>query len=224
MTPPQLPSTGPDSHLTEVPRKASDLLLDLEGAFTEDKVTVQAIFDRLERSAFAIVILLLALPNVVPNVPGISTIFGLLLVAPGWQMMTGARHPWLPGFIRKRTVERAHVDIGIRAGVKVLHMVEHIAKPRLSFLTGSPYYNVLGFFVLVLALILILPIPLGNLFPGIALVCIGLAVLNRDGLLVLLSLPAFILALVMSALGAGLIVGFFYFLWTQVSGFFSGGS
>jgi hypothetical protein len=41
---------------------------------------------------------------------------------------------------------------------------------------------VIGAFCLILSIVLVLPVPLGNMLPGIALCLIALGVLERDGL------------------------------------------
>ena len=52
----------------------------------------------------------------------------------------------------------------------------------------------IGAVCLLMALVLMLPILLGHLFPGLALCSIAIGMIQRDGLFVLLSLPFVALA------------------------------
>ena len=181
------------------------MLLDLQNAFEGEQVTFRELLDKLQHEAFGLLLLMLALPITIPNLPGISTIFGVLLLVPGWQMMLGRRKPWLPGILARQSIKREHLNTGIRAGAKVLKLFEHIAKPRLGFLTRAPFENLIGLMVFILALVLILPIPAGNFPPAVAISVMAMALLRRDGLLALLSVPLFFIALAIAWLAVGLI-------------------
>jgi hypothetical protein len=52
------------------------------------------------RARTACCLLVLALPMCVPNVPGISTIFGVLMLAPALQMVFGSRTLAVPQRVR----------------------------------------------------------------------------------------------------------------------------
>jgi hypothetical protein len=68
-----------------------------------------------------------------------------------------------------------------------LRRVEYLIKPRLPQLTRFPVTILIGFQTLVMALILILPIPAGNWPPGMIVALTALALLQRDGILMLLT-------------------------------------
>ena len=61
-------------------RPASELLEDLIATFPGETVSVGELIDRLDSRAHGMLLLVLALPMCVPNVPGISTIFGVLML------------------------------------------------------------------------------------------------------------------------------------------------
>lgn len=62
------------------------------------------------------------------------------------------------------------------------------AERMVTFLSSRLAEKVLGVFCLSLALILILPIPLGNMLPSLAIALIGLGLLERDGLWIVLDI------------------------------------
>jgi hypothetical protein len=168
---------------------ASVLLADLIDAFESERVSVGEIMNRLEGRAVGIVLLLLALPMCIPNVPGISTIFGLLIIAPSLQLLLGADSLWLPQGVRSWTVPRSALNNAIKAGLPWLRKIERYIRPRWTVLLKPPAEQVLGLVALIMALVLLLPIPGGNWPPGMTVAAIGLAFTQRDGRLALFSLP-----------------------------------
>ncbi len=62
-----------------------------------------------------------------------------------------------------------------------LARAERLLRPRWSVLVGHRAENVLGAVCLVLAIVLALPIPLGNMLPAFAICLIALGILERDG-------------------------------------------
>lgn len=168
---------------------ASELLQDLMDAFPEEHVTVGDILKRLEGQAFGLLLLVLALPNCIPNIPGLSTIFGVMMVAPAVQLILGRGDLWLPGRIRRMSISRHALQMAINGSLPILRRVERFVAPRWAFLVKPPFTQFLGLQTLFLAFVLILPIPLGNWMPGITVAATALALLQRDGRLVLLSVP-----------------------------------
>ena len=82
-------------------RPASELLEDLIETFPGESVSVGELIDRLDSRAHGMLLLVLALPMCVPNVPGISTIFGVLMLAPALQMVFGSRRLMVPKRVRE---------------------------------------------------------------------------------------------------------------------------
>jgi hypothetical protein len=131
----------------------------------------------------------LALPMCIPNIPGISTIFGLLMLAPAIQLMFGAHTLWLPKRVREWRVDCAALRRTLRVAGPPLKRIEYLIRPRWLPLTEFPFTIYVGFQSLIMALILILPIWGANLPPGFTVVLTALALLQRDGLLMLLTIP-----------------------------------
>jgi hypothetical protein len=177
------------------PAKASDLLLELMDAFPNERVSVGEVLARLDGRAFGLLLLLLALPMCIPNIPGISTIFGVMMVAPALQMIIGKGKLWLPSGVAAWSFDRDNLRAAIRGSVPVLRKIESIARPRWTAFTQRPFTIVLGLQTLLLAFVLIMPIPFGNFPPGIAVALTALALLQRDGVLAILSIVVGILSI-----------------------------
>ncbi len=192
--------------IKETPATASALLSDLIQAFPEERVTVGDILERLEGQAFGLLLLLLALPNCIPNIPGLSTIFGVLMIAPAVQLIFGQEDLWLPRRVRRWSISRDALHMAIKGSLPILKRIERYVAPRWTFLTHPPFTQLLGLQTLMLAFVLILPIPLGNWPPGITVAATALALLQRDGRLALLSVPLAILSVAIA--WAGVRIGF----------------
>jgi hypothetical protein len=180
---------SPDAppHATET---ASQMLESLLEALPNERATAGELVDALEARAHGFILLILSLPMCIPNVPGISTIFGFLMLAPALALVFGQRRIWLPREARSWTFPREGLRRAVRATAPALRRAEFLIRPRLSFLTRFPVTILVGLQTLLMAIILILPIPFANWPPGMTVAMTSLALLQRDGLLMLLTIPA----------------------------------
>ncbi len=185
--------------------KTSELLSELRDAFPgEEPISVQDLLKRLEGRAFGLLLLILALPNCIPNVPGISTIFGILLVAPALQMIFGAGTPWIPKRIANMRIQPRTLRGVIDWAMPSLLRIEKFIQPRLQFLVEKPATIWFGIQTLILAFILVLPIMFGNWSPGMAIATLAIALLQRDGVFALISFGFFLASCVIVPLGIGI--------------------
>ena len=150
-------------------------------------VTLGEIIHRLGHRAFGAMFFVFAAPNWLPMPPGASTFLGFPLVLMTPQMIFGVRGPWLPNFIDERKIKRQHMTDAFRKLIPWLVKVEKVSRPRLTFLFGPVGDRVIAFVCFLLALVLILPIPLGNMAPAAAIAIFGLAMIQRDGVLALVA-------------------------------------
>jgi hypothetical protein len=134
-------------------------------------------------------------------VPGISTIFGLLIIAPALQLIFSRDRIWLPRRIRAWTVPREALNGAIRGALPYLQKVERHIRPHWTFLVRPPAMQLLGVQTLLMALVLLLPIPLGNWPPGMTVAATGLALAQRDGRIALLSVPMAVVSVFIAWLG-----------------------
>jgi hypothetical protein len=80
------------------------------------------------------------------------------------------------------------------------------AKARLSHLAGPTWRSAVAVEVGLMAIIVVLPVPFGNLLPALALMLIGLGLVFRDGI-------AVILGLLMSVVALGATTGLLLMTW-----------
>lgn len=184
--------------------KTSYLLEELKTKFQDDaEITVNDVLKRLDGRAFGLLLFILAAPNCIPNIPGISTIFGLLLIAPALQMIFGARQIWLPKQVREYKIQSAGLRTAIEKTVPILKKIEKWIKPRMEGLTEKPFRSLLGVQTLILAVILLLPIPFANFVPGLSIAFLALGLLQRDGALIIGSFILFLASLFLTYIGVG---------------------
>ena len=176
-------------------RSASDVLLELVRAFPRERISVQDLIDGLGDRSWGFALLLFGLLSAIAIIPGLATLTAVPLLFFGLQMLIGYRTPWLPRFIAKRDLGRADLEKAIVAGKPIMQQIERICRPRLTFLIGRSSERVLGLLVFVLAVIIALPGPFTNFPPGMAIVFMSIAIIERDGLMLLAGLITSVIAL-----------------------------
>jgi hypothetical protein len=181
---------------------ASALLDDLVEAFPGESVSVGELIDRLDSRAHGVLLLVLALPMCIPNIPGISTIFGVLMMAPALQLVLGSHRLWIPKRMRDWRVDCEALRKTLRVATPPLKRIEYLIKPRWSVLTRFPTTILIGLQTALMAFILILPIPFANWPPGMTVAMTALALLQRDGILMLLTIPAALASVLSVYVGA----------------------
>lgn len=149
----------------------------------EDHVTLGHIRDMMGHRAFAPLLTLFAAFNLMPLPPGTSLILGIPLLIIASQMAFGARKPWLPAFISRRSISATQYRTVTDWIVPRLMRVERLVRPRYWPFWRRRGERVVGVIALVLAIVITLPIPLGNWLPAFATAILGLALSERDGLL-----------------------------------------
>lgn len=164
------------------PRKRlSDILTEIGTDTTRTRISVADIMETTGARAIGALILLFAAPNVLPTPPGTSSILGMPLVYLTAQLMLG-RLPWLPRFISERSIYRADFIGMMDRAAPILARAERLLKPRLGLLISAPAERVVGTICFILAMILLLPIPLGNMLPALAICLFAFGILEKDGL------------------------------------------
>ena len=148
---------------------------------SRDRIAFGDLLAAFADRALAALMFVFAIPNVLPSPPGLSTVLGAPLVLLAAQVGLGL-NPWLPQFIGQRSLAREDFQRLVDRVVPRLARAEKLLKPRFSWLAMPPMENLVGLFCFMLALILALPIPMGNNLPALAISLVALGLLERDGL------------------------------------------
>jgi hypothetical protein len=168
-------------------RALSELLTTLAADGRRDRVSISDLLAALHDRALAALLLLFALPNVIPVPPGTSALLGAPLLFLAAQLAFGMR-PWLPGVISARSMQRSQFAALVARTVPWLARAERLLRPRWPLLCRPPAEYAVGLVCLLLSIIVFLPIPLGNMLPALAICLLALGILGGDGLWVLAGL------------------------------------
>ena len=153
------------------------------------------ILQNLQQSAFGVFLFIAILPSFIP-IPGVGgALSGPLVILIGAQMMCGLRKPWVPGFIARRGPRRGTMHRFLDRIDGALRRLDRLLKPRLpQLLQPVAAHAFSGLLLVLLGVLLSLPIPFTNYLFGFQLLLFSLALLERDGVLMLLSWVAGIAA------------------------------
>ena len=171
-------TTTPDRTLLQT----IELLAD---AAPEEGFSLREIFDRLDESAFGAGLFLLALPCCIPFLYGVPQVVALPMLALAFQMVIGREEPWLPAKLAARKIDRKGLTQMAQGGRKWFGWIESIIRPRLSFITGRNSERVIGLFLFVFSASILVPLPLTNTVPGMAVAVTAFGLMQKDGLAVM---------------------------------------
>ncbi|YCI06718.1 exopolysaccharide biosynthesis protein (plasmid) [Ensifer sp. D2-11] len=151
-------------------------------------------------ASFGFIMLILALPALIP-IPGpFGMVFGSAMAIVALQFAIGAGSLWLPSFLRNQRLSASMFAALQRHADPIVRRIERVIQPgRMAVLTGGALPYVLALPVFSLAVAIALPIPFGNIGPVVAVCVIAVGLIERDGLMVLLGLLLTLVALLVTA-------------------------
>jgi len=149
------------------------------------------------------------LPAFIP-IPGVGgAVSGPLILLIGGQMLFGLRRPWLPKFIANRGPKRGTMHRFLARIDGALRRLDKLLKPRLpALLVPRPAHALTGLLLILVALLLSLPIPFTNYLFGFQLLLFALALLERDGMLMLLNWIGALAAVLFFGFSSGQLVSY----------------
>jgi len=180
--------------------RTSQLLRDFLASHSEPRISLGALRDALGDRGFGVLRFIFALPNLVPvNIPLLSAVLGLPLVLLAAQLSYGRHKPWFPDWLTAQSFPRQGFSNVVLRALPFLERTERLLRPRLTMLLSWTGERVIGVAILILALVLTLPIPFANWLPACAISIIALAILEKDGLAVLVGIAVGVASLLVAA-------------------------
>ena len=178
-------STGHDPE-AQPSHSVSELLAELVAQSRQQPLHYSDLIDRFGRRGFGVLLLLVTLPTFLPLPVGAIT--GPLCALIGLQMLLLQSQPWLPRRLRQRPLDGERLDLFLHRRGHWLRRLERLAHPSWPVFTRSrPAQAVSGLLIAVNGVLLSLPIPFTNYAFGLLLLLFCLALLERDGRLMLLA-------------------------------------
>ena len=170
------------------PPKLSVELATLRDRSALGALTLREVIYTLHGRAYMLLVLLLSLPFITPiPLPGLSTPFGLAIALIALRLSLGQR-PWLPMKLQRKELPPGFFAKVFAFAEKVLRFLEKFLRPRLTFLSDTPFLvqlHALLMLTAALALLLPLPIPFTNSFPAWTILLLAAGLLERDGVFIL---------------------------------------
>jgi len=174
----------------------------------DERLSFTELAAQLHSRACGGLLFIFAAINVLPLPPGTSVFFAIPLMIVSAQMVLGRSSPWFPGRIDRRGVKKTELERLIAKITGLEARIERVLKPRLAGLTAPTATRLIGVVCFLLAILAAIPIPLFHMAPAAAILLFGLALIYRDGVLVIAAAIAALLSLAVNALLVGSGVAF----------------
>lgn len=180
-----------------------------------EHITLGQLSDGMQERAFGLLLLLLALPCGLPFVYGLPQIVALPMLVLVFQMASGRRSPWLPEMLRNRKIPvQGFLNI-IKKTRQYAGWLESLAHPRLTGFTGKRGTQIVGMLLLIPCASILVPLPLTNTVPGVAVAVASVGLIERDGLFVTLGIAMGLIWVCLLAIGGPTLI---YVLFNWLSG------
>ncbi|MGN6848691.1 MAG: exopolysaccharide biosynthesis protein [Sphingomicrobium sp.] len=164
-----------------------------------DRIMLSELARQLHSRVWGGLLVIFAAINVIPLPPGTNSVIAIPLALVSAQMAFGRSSPWFPARIDRRGVTKTELHKLIEKMAPFEARIERIFRPRLGELTGPTATRVIGLLCLILSVIAGLPILMIHNAPAVAILLFGLALIYRDGVLVIIGVIAAILAVLFDA-------------------------
>lgn len=190
-----------------------DAMLHLLDGKAGQQVTIGEFVAHMGQRGFGFCLIVFGIMAAI-SLPGIGSLMGAPLILFAAQLAWGFRQPWVPPFLARRKFSADGAKRTLEKARRWLKRIEIFAKPRVSWLARGLMERLIGLVCLILAAVILMPGPLTNNPPGLAITVLGFALAERDGILVLIGLVAAVAAFIIG-LSAFIAVAIAVWAWAQ---------
>lgn len=157
-----------------------------------DKLPVGDLLERVGGRSTGVLLLIPGLLMVSPlsGIPGLPSAVAVAVVIVAAQMALGKDHFSLPGWVERRTIPGERFDKALRFLRPGARFIDRLLRPRLCALTSGVASRLIAALAILIGIAMV-PldlVPFANTTAGLALSSLGLALVARDGVLLLLGL------------------------------------
>jgi len=169
----------------------SDQLEKLIDDLPDDQLTIDELIERCGEEGLLLLSALLTLVFLIPvSIPGVSTVFGAVILLVGISRLRG-KSLWLPARVKRHPLTVKKLRPALKRGLVWVHRLEKISRPlRLASLAQGRAVNIVNNLAFILAAILLMSpfgfVPFSNTLPGIALLFYSIGLAQRDGVALVL--------------------------------------
>jgi hypothetical protein len=190
------PPAPPPADLT-----VSALLTELAESWPAERITIGDLVAAFGPRGYGLLMFVFALPNMIPAVPGISSLLGLPLAIIAWQMAVGRPIPWLPAKLARQSLSTSQLRTIANRAAPWMVRIERFLKPRPGWITTTVGERLIGVCSLILAIPVLLPGPGTNGPPSWSIGLMALGFLQRDRFTIYAGLAWGVVALAIGAAG-----------------------
>ena len=192
------------------PEKTSQLLRHFADHLGSARVSLEDIVAGLGDRGLGVLMAIFAVPNIFPStVPFGNVITGIPVIILAVHLMLGWPRLVLPKTLARRSIAAATLQSLAPKLAAMLARIEPLLKPRLPAVSAAMGERIVGLVCVILSILSALPIPFGHMVPALALMVIGLGLIEHDGMAILLGVAlglagVLVFALVVFGLASGL--------------------
>lgn len=162
--------------------------------------SIGEILEAVGEKGFGLLLVVLSLPSALPvPAPGYSTPFGVVIALLALQMMCGRSSIWLPERLKKIRFQPRLAETMLGVAARFLKRIERWIRPRQGWIRSQGGLAGLSTVILLMACLMVLPIPLTNTFPAMVIFMLGVGLAEEDGLLALFAFVVGCFALLLYA-------------------------
>ncbi|MDT8999743.1 exopolysaccharide biosynthesis protein [Paucibacter sp. APW11] len=172
------------THQTAGDRPLHEVLRDAASSLRQEHISVQELAAVHGHAAEGALLILLAVPCVLP-VAGVGTVLGMGLLALAWSMWRGSGTAQLHPRVAALRLPRLWAQRVLRLLAVIYEQAARLARPGRRAQFSVLGQRLMAATVLLMAVLIVLPLPLGNVLPGLAICCFGLSLVLREAWLAL---------------------------------------
>lgn len=161
----------------------------METSRERERVSVEEIAEAVGRQSFGPLLLIagLVLFSPLSGIPGVPTLFGLMILFICVQLLIGRREFWLPGWVLSKQVGSPRLSRGLDRVRPAARWMDQRLSQRMTWLLGPLGRTFISLVCLFLALVMPFMelVPFSATSAGLGLIVFGLAITANDGIMAL---------------------------------------
>lgn len=187
------------------PHRTFSEVLESLGQGDDPSLKLDEVVEAFGDRGLGALILVLSLMALFPWPPGGKAVFAVPIILLAVELAIQRNEVWLPRWALKASLSRAAYRAATSRVIRPIRFVENLTRPRLTALTGPISEVIMGIACVLLAIVMALPVPFGDMLPGLALVFFALGVMQKDGFAVLIG-----------AFWTAVTAGYLFLIWRTV--------
>lgn len=170
----------------------SDIVDDMVADARGGELTLGDVLDDLGDRSYGPLFFILGLIILLPigAIPGVPIVLGAVLVILAVQFVIGMRHPWMPSRFRRLAISETKAQDARTRARPILRFIDRFVDARMAWIVSRPMrvFAAAAIIFLSLTMIPLEFIPFGVAVPAAAIAAFGLAIVARDGLVMMIAL------------------------------------